>query len=156
MDNTNDKVQAIGHVRVLRHAADGSLISDELLKNTLTNYAKSASAQMWTGTSLVTPTIIMLGNGLPIAPLEGTDPTDTALWQAAGTTMKTCDFVTVWLNYYSQYSVTYQTTEAVGTWTEVGLFDVNGNLWSHVALSNFLKDGTETVTIQWQVQHLAS
>jgi hypothetical protein len=159
MDNlqpNNDSFQTIGHVRILVHEADGSLVSDNLHKNTLTNYAKNASAQMWTGTVLVTPTKIELGNGLPTPPLVTTDPTDTNLWNPAPATLKTCDFATVWLSYYSQYSVTYQTTDSVGTWTEVGLFDANGNLWSHVALNNFIKLNTQTVTVQWQIQHLAS
>ena len=151
-----DSFQTIGHVRILRHAADGSLISDTLHKNQLTNYARNASAQIWTGTVITTPTKIQLGNGVPTYPLTGVDSTDTNLWTPAPATLKVCDFVTVWLSYYSQYSVTYATSEAVGNWTEVGLFDSLGNLWSHVALNNFLKLGTETVTVQWQIQHLAS
>ena len=111
---------------------------------------------MWTGASLVTPTRIELGNGTPTYPLTTTDPTDTTLWAASAPTLKVCDFAVVWLSYYSQYSVTYQTGDAVGTWTECGLLDINGNLWSHVALNNFVKLNTQTVTVQWQIQHLAS
>ena len=156
MENKNEAAQAIGHVRILVHDADGSLVSDNLVKNTLTNFAKNASAQMWTGTTLVTPTKIELGNGQPTLPLTTTDPTDTDLWAPVSATLKTCDFTVVWLSYYSQYSVTYQTTDAVGTWTECGLKDSAGNLWSHVALNNFIKLNTQTVTVQWQIQHLAS
>jgi hypothetical protein len=155
MDN-NDSAQAIGHVRILVHDADGSLVSDNLHKNTLTNYARNASAQLWTGTTLVTPTKIELGNGAPTLPLTTTDPTDTDLWTPQVSTLQVCDFEVVWLSYYSQYSVTYATTSAVGTWTECGLKDANGNLWSHVALNNFIKLNTQTVTVQWQIQHLAS
>lgn len=158
IDNTKNEecFQTIGNVRIIRKRADGSLISDVTHKNTLTNYAKNASAQMWTGTVFTTPSKIELGNGVPSYPLTGTDPTDTDLWNADPTTIKTCDFVTVWLNYYSQFSVTYGTTEAVGNWTECALKDANGNMWSHVSLGNFLKSNSETVTVQWQIQHLAS
>jgi hypothetical protein len=156
MKNQNDVAQAIGYVRIIVQESDGSLVSDTLHKNTLTNFAKNASAQMWTGTVLATPTKIELGNGAPTPPLVTTDPTDTNLWAPVSATMKSCDFTTVWMSYYSQYSVTYQTTDAVGTWTECGLFDANGNMWSHVVLNNFIKLNTQTVTVQWQIQHLAS
>lgn len=156
MESNNEVSHAIGHVRILVHEADGTLVSDNLVKNTLTNYAKNASAQMWVGTSLVTPTKIELGNGAPTLPLTTTDPSDTALWAAVSATMAVCTFTVVWLSYYSQYSVTYNAGTAVGTFTECGLFDVNGNLWSHVALNNFIITSTQTVTVQWQIQHTAS
>jgi len=157
MDKNNEVFHTIGHVRILVHEADGSLVSDQLVKNTLTNYAKNASAQMWIGTGgIVTPTKIELGNGAPTLPLTSTDPTDTHLWAAVTATLAVCNFTTVWLSYYSQYSVTYNAGTAVGTFTECGLFDVNGNLWSHVALNNFIITSAQTVTVQWQIQHTAS
>lgn len=156
MLKSEDVAQAVGYVRIIKHAPDGSLIYDQTFKNQLTNYARNASAQMWTGTVLATPSKIQLGNGVPTPPLTGVDPTDTNLWNPDPTTLKQVDYAIVWLTYNSQYSVTYQQSEANGNWTEVGLKDANGNLWSHVALNNFLKTTGEVVTVQWQIQHVAS
>ncbi len=73
-----------------------------------------------------------------------------------GTGIQNLDFSTVWLNYTSQYSVTYNTGEAVGTWTEAGLFDVNNSMFAHVQLPSFVKLTGDTVTVQWSVIHIGN
>jgi hypothetical protein len=74
------------------------------------------------------------------------------------------DYAQQWLSYYIQYAVTYDTTEVLGTvdpvnnptgsinLTEAGLFDGNGNLFSHVMLNGVTHDNTSTLTLQWQIQ----
>jgi hypothetical protein len=154
--NLNESATAVGYVHIQKHDANGCLIYDRTFKNQLTNYARSASAQLWAGVHLATPSYIQIGVGSPVYPKTSVDPTDTALWTPVDGTLRQCDFATVWLNYNTQYSVTYQQADAIGTWTELGLVDANGNLWSHVMLDNFSKDSGETVTVQWQVQHIGN
>lgn len=151
-----DSSVTVGFMRLIKHNK-GEVVHDKWYKNQLTNFARSASAQLWAGISLPggTPNQIEIGNGSPTAPKTGVDPSDSNLWAPITGTLKTCDFITTWLTYNSQYSVTYQQTEANGVWTEVGLKDAAGNLWSHVQVSDFFKDDTETVTVQWQINHLA-
>lgn len=154
--SVGESTLAVGHVHITKHDAEGRLIHDKWYKNQITNFAKNATAQLWTGAVLPIPSAIQVGNGSPTLPSTGVDPYDTSLWSPISDTFKQCDFTSVWLNYTSQYSVTYQQSEAIGTWTEVGLFDSQSNLWSHVAISEFTKSSGETVTVQWQIQHLGN
>jgi hypothetical protein len=43
----------------------------------------------------------------------------------------------------------YGTANNAGTYTEVGLFDTNGNMWGHLMESITLTSGLST-TITWQ------
>lgn len=154
--NLGETATAVGYVRLIKHDANGVLIYDQIHKNQLTTYARSASAQMWTGNAIATPNSIQVGNGSPTVPRVGVDPSDTALWAPMAGTLRVCDFTSVWLTYTTQYSITYQQSDANGDWTEIGLFDKNGNLWSHVAVTGFTKNSGETVTVQWQIQHIGN
>lgn len=154
--NIGESATAVGYVRLQKHNADGCLIYDKTFKNQLTNYARSASAKMWIGTQVLTPSHIQVGVGSPTLPYTSVDPTDTTLWTPLAETLRLCDFAAVWLTYNTQYSVTYQQAEANVAWTELGLLDAAGNLWSHVAVVDFTKDPGETVTVQWQVQHIGN
>lgn len=154
--NISENVMAIGYVRLIKHDANGHLLFDRILKNQLTLYARNASAQMWSGSIIKVPSRIQIGNGAPSPPLTGVDPTDTVLWSPIPETLKNIDFATVWLSYNTQYSVTYNQSEANCDWTEIGLLDADGNLWSHVAVTDFTKSDGETVTVQWQIQHIAN
>jgi hypothetical protein len=154
--NLGETATAVGYVHIMKHDAEGNLVEDRWFKNQLTNYARNAAAQMWCGTSLPTPNSIQVGSGSPTAPITGVQQTDTALWSPMAGTLKVVDFATVWLGYNSQYSATYQQSDALGTWTELGLFDANGNLWSHVQLNNLTKDSSSTITVQWQIQHIGN
>lgn len=154
-----DYAVAVGWIRLIKRNALGEVTFDDVYKNHLTNFARRSSAQLWIGQTLSggTPSQIQVGNGSPTAPKTGVDPTDTALWSPIAGSMKSMSagYPTTWLTYNSQYSVDYLQNEVNGDWTEVGLFDSAGNMWSHVAISNFSKDSTETVTVQWQVSHIA-
>ncbi len=155
----NDHAVAIGWVRLIKRNTLGEVTFDGVYKNQLTTYARQASAQLWIGQTLAagTPSQIQVGNGSPTAPMTGVDPTDSALWAAIPGSLKpmSAGYPTTWLTYNSQYSVDYQQTDCNGVWTEVGLFDSAGNMWSHVQIANFAKDPAETVTVQWQVSHIA-
>ena len=118
---------------------------------------------MWVGpvaANYIAPTVptkIQVGTGSPIPPLTSTDPTDTALWTPmGGSGVQNLDFSTVWMNYTSQYSVTFLQGNAVGTWTEAGLFDAANNLFAHVQIPSFIKLTGDTVTVQWNVLHIGN
>jgi hypothetical protein len=157
--NQNEGIHTIGYAKLQVREADGSLVYDEIHKNTLTNYAKNASAQLWIGTTIAPPSKIEFGQGSPTLPLTGTDPTDTALWTPVAASIQAVSFSNIWLTYNSQYSTTYNAgvlTATSITFTEVGLFDASMNLWSHIALNNFLVTSSQSVTVQWQVAHTGS
>lgn len=151
----NDSLEAYGTVRVIKRNVKGEVIHDQLFKNQITNYARSQAAIAWgqsfSGVPVVFPSMIAVGTGAPSSGQSGTTPNDTSLWSELSGTRKTVDYAQQWLNYYIQYSVTYQPTEAQGSLTEAGLFDANGNLWSHVQLNGVTHDSTSTLSIQWQV-----
>lgn len=98
-------------------------------------------------TSAPPPTQIGAGTG------AGTpSPSDTALWAPIAGTQRVCDDIMVTQGYYAQYNITYGAngTDPLGPYTEVGLFDANGNLWAHAAINEYLSTG-QTLTIQWMV-----
>lgn len=154
--NLKETAMAVGFVRLIKHDNDGRLVYDNTFKNQLTLYARQASANLWAGSFMATPSHIQVGIGSPTYPNLFVDSSDTELWDAVPETLKQCNFVTTWLTYNTQYSVTYEQSEANYQWTELGLLDANGNLWSHVQLTDFVKDFGETVTVQWQIQHIAN
>jgi hypothetical protein len=156
-----DSFEAIGHVRVTKHdKITGELVYDKTFKNQITNFARGQVALMWTGQIVEVPTMIAVGTGTNAA---GTQPSDAALWAEFSGSRKNVDYAMTFLNYYTQYSVTYDQTQVLGTVdqvnnptaqisvTEAGLFDSNGNLWSHVALNGVTHDNTTTLSIQWQI-----
>lgn len=159
--NLNETATAFGIVRIIKRNSEGEIVEDHLFKNQLTNYARQQAANLWAGPAannyvpVTLPTTIQVGTGAPTPPLTGVDPTDTGLWTAMSGSSKTFDYSTVWLNYTTQYAVTYQQTDAVGTWTELGLFQ-GANLWAHVQLTNFVKASGDTVTVQWNVLHIGN
>lgn len=157
MSNANlESSTAVGYVHITKHDSDGNIIEKRTFKNQLTNYSRACAANMWAGNFVQIPSSIQVGTGSPTAPATGVTQADTELWTPMDGTLKVCDFATVWLTYNTQYSVTYDQPEAVGTWTELGLFDPSGNLWSHVQLNNFVKEATTAVTVQWQIQHIGN
>lgn len=153
-----DAISHVGTVTVLKHdVKTGKLIYKENFKNQITNYALSQVALAWAGQSGINyPNTITVGTGTPPAGQSGTLPTDTMLWNELAGTRLTCTYISAWLTYYTQYSVTYSQTQAIGTLTEAGLLDSGGNLWSHVILNNIVHDSTSTLTIQWQVAHIGN
>lgn len=150
-----DSYEHYGTVRVIQHDLNGNVLSNQLFKNQITSYALGQAAVAWgqsvNGVPVVFPSQIAVGTGSPPSGQSGTTPNDTALWSELSGTRKAMDYAQQWLTYYIQYSVTYQTTEAQGNLTEAGLFDANGNLWSHVQLNGVTHDNTSTLSIQWQV-----
>lgn len=156
MKTVADKAVAVGYVHIIKKNANGDVILEKVYKNQLTYYARQSSAQLWAGIWVNPANYIAIGTGQP--PVNGgtTSPSDTALWSELSGSRKQCDFVTTWLQYNTQYSVTYQQTDAVATWYELGLFDASsgGNMWAHVYLpGGFPKANGDIVTVQWQVQH---
>jgi hypothetical protein len=160
----HDIFNAIGTVLVVKRDLAGNTIFERLYKNQLTTYARQSSAGLWIGNTVATPTLIAVGTGAPTAPSTSTSSTDTALWSEFVGTRKTLDYATTFLQYYSQYAVSYDQTQAIGTvtgpnptglisLTEAGLFDANGNLWSHVMFSGVTHDNQSTLSIQWQILH---
>jgi hypothetical protein len=163
-----DGMEAIGYVRVIkRDIKTGKVIFDKLFKNQITNYARTQMVQAWgqsvNGVIPIFPSQIAVGTGNPPSGQSGTSPSDSALWNEVSGSRKQVDYAQQWLNYYIQYSVTYQQTEVIGTvdltnnpygsinLTEAGLFDANGNLFSHVMLNGVTHDNTSTLSIQWQI-----
>lgn len=130
------------------------LTEKRLFKNTLTDYAVQAAAGLWVDKYVKTPSRIVLGTGQ--APIGQTDPlpSDEALWTIDATTDRVCDVRDVFMAVYSEYGITYQTTELdpATTYTEAGLLDADGKLWAHVKL-NLTKTSTQTAVILWKVYH---
>jgi hypothetical protein len=156
----DDSFEAVGHVRIIKRSVEtGEVVFDKTFKNQITNYACQQAALMWAGVTSLVPSQIAVGIGTNAA---GTSPNDQALWSEVSGSRQSLDYATTFLNYYVQYAVTYDQTEVLGTITgqnptgqivlsEAGLFDSQGNLWSHVPLNNVTHDNTTTLSIQWQV-----
>lgn len=144
------KLGFIGIIRAQkRDAVTGEIISDNTYFNTDTYFARSTIAGWLAGTKTTSsappPTQIGAGNGI------GTpSPSDTALWSPIAGTQRLCDAISTAQGYYAQYNITYQTTDPNGAYTEVGLFDANGNMWAHAAI-NEIKSSGQTLTIQWMI-----
>jgi hypothetical protein len=154
---------AYGTVRVRQHRkSDGRLIFDKTFKNQIQTFAVQQAASMWAGNYVLTPSQIQVGTGSPPAGQSGTTPNDGGLWTPMAGTLKRVDYAIVFLSVYTQWSVTYQQNEAIGTvttgnphaqitLTEAALLDANGNCWSHVQLTGVAHDNTSTLSIQWQI-----
>lgn len=155
-----DSMEAVGYVRVVKtDITTGAVVFDQTFKNQITNFARQQVALMWTGQVVPVPSKIAVGTGTG----PGTSPTDVSLWSEASGSRQNVDYAVTFLNYYVQYSVTYQQSEVLGivdpvnnptgqiAITEAGLFDGNGNLWSHVILNGVTHDNTTTLSIQWQI-----
>jgi hypothetical protein len=163
-----DASLAYGTVRVMKHdKKTGLLLFDETFKNQITNYARGQAAGLWAGLPIYTPNQISLGTGSPPSGQTGPTPDDTGLWSEIAGSKKKIDYATTWLQYYTQYSVTYLQTEAIETITgsnpngaiqitECGLWDSYGQLWSHVQLSGVSHDNTSTLSIQWNILQLGN
>lgn len=125
-------------------------------KNKVTNYARqylaTVLAQSVTG-ALILPNQTQLGTG------TGTPAaTDTDLWNPVAGTLKPCSGIQVYLTYYAQFVTAWQTSDPIqGSWSEIGLKDVAGNLWAHAAItSNLTVNDGELLVSQWQVQILGN
>lgn len=125
-------------------------------RNKINNYLLQTIVKWLTGTAnsgqgaLLPPTQIQLGSGTGIPTAS-----DTGLWSPIAGTLKTCDFIQPYQSYYGQYSVTYQTTDPSGNYTEIGLFDANGNLWAHVSV-NDNKSSSQLYSVQWLIQSIGN
>lgn len=156
----HDSITAVGYVRVVKHDLDGNLIFDRWFKNQITNFARTQAANAWASLPVKFPSQIAVGTGSPTSG-GNTSPDDTALWSEVSGSRKAMDYAELWLDYYTQYSVTYQSTEVLDpnnttnnesiNILEAGLFDADGNLWSHVILNGVTHDNQSTLAIQWQV-----
>jgi hypothetical protein len=142
----------VGIVNITVTDADGNIVSEKTVHNTETNYMRQAVAQWLAGVSngiVVPPTVIGAGNG------TGTpSPTDTSLWSPIAGTTRTVDSITLTRNYYAQFNINYQITDPTGNYTELGLFDSNGNMWAHVSINEY-KDVGQMLSVQWMVYMVA-
>ncbi len=143
-----------GRVRWVQTDRTGTVVFDSgWHHNVTTNYAAGAIAQWLTGTNntgynpVLPPTKMQLGTG------AGTpSPTDTGLFAPVAATLQQVSTagpvsgspsVAQWVCQY------YGTANNAGTYTEIGLFDSNGNMWGHLMESITITEGLST-TCTWQ------
>jgi hypothetical protein len=116
-----------GRVRAwLRDGGTARLLAD--VANTATNYACFALAQWWLGTpnvegnpgSILGPLYVALGTGTSSA---GASPSDQYLFQEAYGTRVPVTYTETVGTTTGLIGVLWTTTQAIGTWTEVGLWD---------------------------------
>lgn len=162
---TKDRVSvgSYGIVRVQKRlASTGEIVQNVVFKNTIQTFALRQAAILWSGQYVPAPSMIQLGTGAPTPPQTGTTPNDGGLWTPLSGTLLNCDYVTPWLGVYTQYAITYDQTQALApitggnptgqiTLTEAALSDINGNCWSHVALTGITHNNQTTLSFQWQV-----
>lgn len=153
----------VGHVRVVkRDAHTGNVLFDGTFKNQIQTYALQQAAAMWAGQYVPPINQIQVGTGSPPSGQTGTTPNDGGLWTPLAGTRLTVDYADVWLSVYTQWSVTYDQTQCLGTisssnpngqitLTEAALLDATGACISHVILNGVTHDNQSTLMIQWQV-----
>lgn len=151
---TSFDFDVIGIVNVTVRESDGTIVSQQTYHNKETNYMKQTLTKWLYGYSNTSnagfnvqlpPTMIGAGTG------TGTvSATDTALWQPLPGTLKNCDQILFTRGIYAQYNLTYQQSDPSATYTELGLFDTNNNLWAHVSI-NQTKTSSQTLTVQWMI-----
>lgn len=151
MTVTRSSYNFTGTIRATVSNIDGSVSSVKDYYNTDTVYMQSTVAKWLTGITTTTasppPTQIGAGTG------SGTpSPTDTVLWSPLAGTQRECDSITPTQGYYAQYNTTYNPAngDPTGAYTEVGLFDVDNNMWAHAVINEYLSTG-QTLTIQWMI-----
>ena len=153
-------VESTGFIGIVRTATIDAetlkVVQAREYRNKINNYLLQTIIKWLTGTAnsgsgaLLPPTQIQLGNG------TGT-PTaaDTGLWAPITGTLKTCDFIQPYQTYYGQYSLTYQTSDPSGNYTEVGLLDTSGKLWAHVSVNDY-KSASQLYSVQWLIQAIGN
>lgn len=153
-DNRTEKT-SLSDDKAFFYAVQSGLIRCKRMlevENTVTNYARQYMVSMLTNSisyPIAVPSQMELGTG------SGTpSQSDTDLFSPSAGTLKPCSGIRPYLTYYAQYVTTWQSTDPIqGTWTEIGLFDENMNLWAHSILSSnvAIKSG-EILVAQWNVQ----
>lgn len=139
-----DAMESVGWVRVTKRDKEtGEVVYDKWHKNTITNYAMQQCALMWTGVMPQVPSQIAVGTGTGYG--NGTQASDTYLWSEFSGSRKQVDYAETWLNYYTQYSVTYQSTEVLGAMLNWN--DPEYNYPDNVSAANFWT--TNSGTINW-------
>lgn len=163
MANVRDAMRVHGEVRVTkRDARTGMILFDRGFDNQIQTFALEQSASMWAGQYVKAPSAIQVGTGAPPTGQSSTTPNDGGLWTPLAGTLKMVDYSVVWLNVYTQWSITYDQTQCLGavdgsnptgqiSLTEAALLDADGNCWSHVMLTGVTHDNQSTLQIQWQV-----
>lgn len=153
MPNLQEGLVLSGRVRVQAHDAQGNLVWDGgWLPNKLTNYMANVLAQWLTGVNntgynpVLPPLYVEAGTG------SGTPaPTDTNLFTPVSATYGRTSIQDTPSNgvaeFVSQY---YGDANNSGDYTEVGLFDANGNMFAHTMYSFSIASG-QTTTITWDI-----
>lgn len=133
-----------------------NLVSHDIYKNRLNDRAIAASAAFWVDQYVKTPSKIKLGTGAPPAGQTTPLTTDEDCWTPDNTTARDCDVKTTFLTTYSEFVVTYDTTEINGvTYTEALLYDADGKAWAH-AIINLTKTITQTAATLWKISHVGN
>ncbi len=144
-----------GSVRLtVREWADGSgrIVEDTFVNNLQTSHSLNTICA-WlvmtpnTGPGYLPPSQIELGTGTRA---NGVTVNDVALWAPVAGTLAVCDQINIYNTYYAQYLKMYQVGQLNGSYTELGLFDVNGIMWGHVQ-ANLAVTSTQSLTVQWKI-----
>ncbi len=117
-----------GRVRLWLRSPGGAWRLHGENDNTQTNWALYAIASWYTGASNVTgspgailpPTYIALGTG---SASGGPQQSDIAMYAEANGTRVPLAYTAIYGGNEAQLTASYQTTQAIGTWTEAGFWD---------------------------------
>lgn len=114
----NDTMTAVGNVLVTKTDIEtGKVVYEKWFKNQITNYARQQAASAWgqsvNQVSPTFPSMISVGTGSPSGGITGTTPNDTALWSEVDGSRVNVDYAQVWMQYYTQFSATYQQTQVL-------------------------------------------
>ena len=120
-------------------------------RNLITNAGRTKFANMLIGATSDSINYLELGTGTTTPAAA-----DTALTTPNATTWKSIGSRSVYASYYAEYDCTYATSEAVGSWEEMGLWagatatDGTGTLCAHV-LATWSKSSSQTATVTWRI-----
>lgn len=122
------RIAVPGRVRILRLCADGAWRLHGEHDNIQTNWALYALASWYSGVSnvagspgsILPPTYITLGTG---STSGGPQQSDIAMYAEAFGTRQALAYTAIYGGSEAQMTTSYQTTQALGTWTEAGFWD---------------------------------
>lgn len=158
-----------GHVAINQYKSSQQLLTIQwqvyytydstIPSSVMSAYAMAAFAKWMTGTAnsgtgaLLPPTQIILGTGSGTPSIN-----DTALFSSVAASLKTCDLLQTNMTTHTAYFAhTYNQSDPSGTFTEMGLQDAAGNLWSHSLLNpTATRSGANLLTAQSALSFQAS
>lgn len=147
-----ERARFIGSVETRLHDADGSLAWSGRSPNMIVNGGLAEIANLLIGTTTSLPVYIALGTGTTAVSVS-----QTALGSGDPTTWRSIAAKTKYSTYIASYETIYTTTQANGTWSEIGLFSnatataFTGVLFAR-ALISVTKTSSQTLSVSWRVQ----